>query len=296
MLSVISSGAQTYRTISGWSADVNNQLESFLNATLTYPDRKVAVFDCDGTLFGQSPYYLADEAVFEYANTHYKGKKDSLSVAKMQVIDALLNGDNVGVSYVKRRIDFLSGLTISQAEEIGRNSFKEKYRFKFYQEMKQFLGNLKEYGFEIWVLTASPEILYQGFVHENLGIPKNRILGVKSVISDGVITNELVHPVPQEEGKAKAIETFIKADPLIVGGNSRGDLEMMNTSKGIKIIVNPDDKKVYQKATPKELNGNTLKDYWKVQKAIEVFCKDTLEGTIHFTSEDWKVKVNKSHE
>ncbi len=287
--------AQTYRDVSGWDININNQLKSFLNSTLTYPDRKVAVFDCDGTLFGQSPYYLADEAVFEYANNHYKDKQDSISVVKMQVIDSLLNGDNVGVNYVKRRIDFLSGLTVKQVEGIGAHSFKEKYRFKFYQEMKEFLGNLKEYGFEVWVLTASPEILYQEFVHQNLGIPKNRILGVKSVISDGVITNELVQPVPQEEGKAKAIETFIKATPLIVGGNSRGDLEMMDTSIGIKIIVNPDNQKVYSNTIPNTLNGYTLKDYWKNQNAIEVFCKDVKDETVHFISEDWNVKVNKSH-
>lgn len=39
----------------------------------------MAVFDCDGTLFGQSPYYLADEAIYEYAKNKYALKKESLS-------------------------------------------------------------------------------------------------------------------------------------------------------------------------------------------------------------------------
>lgn len=59
--------AQTYRFIRGWSENINSRLESFLNATIVMKERKVAVFDCDGTTFGQVPYYLADEALYQYA-------------------------------------------------------------------------------------------------------------------------------------------------------------------------------------------------------------------------------------
>jgi len=294
-LGVSQTDAQTYRDVLEWDDSTNSQLESFLNSTLTYPDRKVAVFDCDGTLFGQSPYYLADEAVFSYASTHYKGENDSISLAKMAVVDSLLHGDNIGVGYVKRRIDFLSGLTVEQTETIGRHTFEDKYRFKFYKEMKQLLGNLQEYDFEVWVVTASPEVLYQGFVHDNLGIPKNRILGVKSVISNGIITDQLVYPVTQDEGKVAAIETFIKADPLFVAGNSRGDLEMMNTSMGLKVIVNPDDNKIYKGALPAALNGGTLQDYWKQQGALEVICRDRADKSEVYVSEALGVRVNQEN-
>ena len=50
--------SQTYRKIAGWSDEVNNRIESFLNTTLTMNNRKVAVFDGDGTVIGQVPYYL----------------------------------------------------------------------------------------------------------------------------------------------------------------------------------------------------------------------------------------------
>ena len=42
--------SQTYRKIAGWSDEVNNRIESFLNTTLTMNNRKVAVFDGDGTV------------------------------------------------------------------------------------------------------------------------------------------------------------------------------------------------------------------------------------------------------
>ncbi len=286
---------QDFHKISAWDEQVNMELESFLEGSRIIKERKVAVFDCDGTLLGQSPYYLADEALYSYAENHYSGKEDSLSIAKMTVIDSLLNGNNVGMDYVKRRISFLSDLTIAEVEQIGEDMFYDKYQNKFYPEMKQLLANLKEYGFEIWVVTASPEILYQRFVSENTGIPLNRIIGVKSVIHDGKVTRKLVQPVPQDGGKADAIETFIKVKPQFVAGNSRGDLEMMNESVGLKLIVNPDNSKKMSNEEVANLNGKTLKEYWKSQSAVIVTCKDISEGNYSYVSEELKLRKNTEH-
>lgn len=67
--------AQEFHQISSWEQSVNTKLESFLEGTRIIKERKVAVFDCDGTLLGQSPYYLADEALYSYAHEKYAGKK-----------------------------------------------------------------------------------------------------------------------------------------------------------------------------------------------------------------------------
>lgn len=108
--STFASTAQTYRYIKGWSKETNDRLESFLNSTVSMKERKVAAFDCDGTLFGQVPYYLADEALYDYAKKNYEGKTDARSVEKMKVVDKLLHGDNVGVEYVQSRSSFVDGI------------------------------------------------------------------------------------------------------------------------------------------------------------------------------------------
>lgn len=287
--------AQSYRNITGWTNETNQEIESFLNSTLIIKERKVAVFDCDGTLLGQSPYYLADEAIYAFAKEQYANKKDSLSKAKMAIVKKMLEGNNVGIDYVKNRIEFLSGLSPETIEAIGEASFKDKYATKFYPEMRTLLANLQAYGFEIWVLTASPEILYQKFVHENLGIPESQILGVKSVISQGKVTDQLVFPIPQDNGKAEAIQTFIKARPLFVGGNSRGDLEMMNESAGIKLIVNADNEKVEHGAHAGDMEGFTVKQYWQEHHGLLVYCNDIPEGSYSYVSEEMKIKRNKKN-
>jgi len=287
--------AQIYRPIHGWSDDINTRLEGFLNSTIIMQERKVAVFDCDGTTFGQVPHYLADEALYQYADEVLKKRNDKESAAKLAILDRMVkNGDNVGKPYVEDRVHFLAGLTQQEIEDIGYNSYRKSYKGKFYPEMKALIANLKEYGFEVWILTASPEFLYQKFVAEELGISKVNILGAKCVVKDGKTTGEIIPPIPQDDGKAHTIETFIKVRPLIVGGNSRGDMDMLNESFGLKIVVNPDDVTV-RGAEDGTMSGHTVKSYWEKEGALIVNCDDVANPNVNFHTSHWKIKENRAN-
>ncbi len=287
--------AQIFRPIKGWSNEVNEKLESFLNSTLTMNERKVSVFDCDGTTFGQVPHYLADEALYRYADQVLKNRNDKVAKEKLQILDRMVkNGNNVGKVYVEDRVHFLAGLSPTDIEMIGYNCYREAYEGKFFPEMKELIANLKEYGFEVWVLTASPEILYQKFVAEQLGIPEVNILGAKCVVKDGKTTDEIILPIPQDDGKAHTIETYIKTRPLIVGGNSRGDMDMLNESAGLKIVVNPDDKTIRGEEDG-PMNGYTVKQYWEKEGAVIVKCNDVSDSKIKFHTEVWKIRKNISN-
>ena len=259
--------AQTYREIKGWSKEINERIETFLNTTLTMNIRKVAVFDGDGTVVGQAPHYLADEALYRYADKFYKGKSDKFSKEKMAILNRMVkDGNNVGKAYVEDRAHFLAGMTPEEVANLG-------------------------YGFEVWILTASPEFLYQKFLSEELGIPEVNILGMKSVVVNGVLTNEIVLPIPQDDGKANVIPTFIKTRPLVVGGNSRGDMDMLNQSCGLKIVVNPDDKTV---RGPEDgpMNGLTVKGYWEKEGAVIVRCNDVRDPKVRFHTSEWGIREN----
>ena len=287
--------AQTFRPIKGWSQEVNERLESFLNTTLTMNERKVSVFDCDGTVFGQVPHYLADEALYQYADEVLRKRNDKEAKEKLAILDRMVkNGDNVGKIYVEDRIHFLAGLTPQEIEQMGYDCYVKSYKGKFYPEMKEFIANLKEYGFEVWILTASPELLYQKFVAEELGIPNYFVVGARSVVKDGVTTTEIIPPIPQDDGKAHTIETYIKARPLIVGGNSRGDMDMVNESFGMKIMVNPDDVTV---RGPEDgpMNGHTVKSYWEKEGIVIVKCDDVTDPNVDFHTTQWKIKENIAH-
>jgi phosphoserine phosphatase len=287
--------AQNYKFIDGWSKEINYRIERFLDSTTTLNERKVAVFDGDGTVFGQVPFYLADEALYQYADKHYKGKSDSLSKAKMEILKAMVeDGNNVGKPYVENRVHFLSGMTTEEIMDMGYQCYLRSYKGKFYPEMKILIENLKAYGFEVWILTASPEYLYQKFITIELGIPDVNVIGVKSVIIDDRLSDIIVLPIPQDDGKANTIPTFIKARPLLVGGNSRGDLDMINMSKGLKLVVNPDDVTVRGKDDG-PMSGYTVKQYWEKEGAVIVKCNDTADLTVRFHTREWGIRENIAH-
>lgn len=287
--------AQTYRHIRGWSQEINDKIESFLNGTISMKERKVSVFDCDGTVFGQVPHYLADEALYQYADEVLKKRNDKESKRRLSILNRMVeNGDNVGKVYVEDRIHFLAGLSPEEIEQMGYACYRKSYKGKFYPEMKELISNLKEYDFEVWILTASPELLYQKFVAEELGLDNIYVVGARSVVKDGKTTNEIILPIPQDDGKAHTIETFIKARPLIVGGNSRGDMDMVNESVGLKIMVNPDDVTM-RGAEDGPMAGHTVKSYWEKEGAIIVKCDDVTDPNVKFHTTEWKIKENMSH-
>ena len=122
-VSVVQLSAQTYKyqKIVGFSDETNAKLEAFLQSTISMNIRKVAVFDCDGTLFGQVPYYLAEEALYEYARRNYAGKKDAKSVEKFKLVDKMIHED--AISRERDRIKFLSGMTPEEIQRIGDDCF-----------------------------------------------------------------------------------------------------------------------------------------------------------------------------
>ncbi|WP_128331329.1 HAD family phosphatase [Apibacter sp. HY039] len=290
------SSSQAFRKINGFSKAVNERLEIFLNSTITKTDRKVAVFDCDGTLLGQAPFYLSEEAIYSYAKANFYKKEDELSKVKMNYVYELLHPKEE-YDYLQNSLNFLAGLSPKEIEQIGLHTYHEKFHGKFYPEMKQLLENLKEYGFEIWIITASTEVLYQGFINQELGIPKERIIGMKSVITaDNIVSNQLMIPYPQDNGKAEAINTYIKTQPLLVAGNSRGDMEMMNLASKIKIIVNPDNTYIENGIHSGAMKGYTVKEYWNQDPdCLEVYCNDVNDHKISYASEEFGVTPNQEH-
>ncbi len=267
--------------VDGFTPEANARLSDFLARTRTHVGRKVAVFDGDGTVVGQVPHYLADECLFAFAREHPDRKRD--------VIARMVTQSNVSLPYVQDRVHFFAGETVDDQRALGERCFRDWYRGKLFEPMRQLIGRLHANGFEVWIITASPEALYQGFLARELGLPETRVVGVKSVVRHGRLTDEIIPPVPQDDGKLAAIETFVQATPLLAGGNSRGDKEMIESSQGLRLIVNPDEL-----VAPDQTQS--MADYARAQGWLVVRIRDVAEpGFPAVTSKDFGVRQNKAH-
>ncbi|NMB74451.1 MAG: haloacid dehalogenase-like hydrolase [Myxococcales bacterium] len=269
-------------TIEGFDDAANRTLADFFARTAQHPGRKIAVFDGDGTTLGQVPHYLADECLYLHAQTHPERKPEV--IARMTPLS------NVSLPYVQDRVHYFSGMTLQELRDLGDECFRKYYATKIYPPMRELIRRLHDHGFEVWIVTASPEALYQKFLSRELSVPITRVLGVKSVIQGGVITDRIVEPVPQDEGKLQAIETFVQDRPLLVGGNSRGDKEMIEYSADLRLIVNPDE----FVAPGQEMS---MADYAKRHGFLIVRIRDVAEpGFPAVSSTVYHVRTNAPHE
>ncbi len=282
LLPALAGAEPVIRPIEGFTDAANAQLAAFLAETTDHAGRKVAVFDGDGTVLGQTPHYLADECMYTHAMAHPDRKRDLL--AHMGSIR------NVSMEYVTGRVQYLAGETVEDVREMGRQCFAEHYSDKIYAPSRALIDLLEDNGFEVWVITGSPQVLYQGFLSEQLGIPMTNIVGVHSIIRDGVITDDIVQPVTQDHGKREAIETVVQACPLFVAGNSRGDKEMIESSCGLRLIVNPDE----HVAPDQEMS---IADYAAANDWIVVRVRDVpADGFPSLSSEEFGIRINKTRE
>jgi phosphoserine phosphatase len=276
-----SSREASFKPISGFSEEANQKLADFFARTKADTGRKVAVFDGDGTVLGQAPHYLADECLYEDAQKHPDKRPE--------IIREMQGQSNVSLPYVQGRVRYLAGATLEGLREMGRECFKRLYGDKVYPPMRTLIDALKKNGFEVWIVTASPESLYQGFLSDAFGIPITNVVGVKSVVREGIVTDEIVPPVPQDKGKKEAIETFVQEPPLLVAGNSRGDKEMIEYSRDLKLIVNPDE----HVAPDQEMS---VADYAKGQGWLIVRTTDVTDPSHPWISSSaYGIKLNKEH-
>ncbi len=277
-----STNNNVYNPIKGFNEETNQQLEEFFQKTENEPGRKIAVFDGDGTVLGQTPHYLADEAMYMYALDH----PDKNPV----IFKEMITQSNVSIPYVKNRVKYIAGISLQEYRDLGENCFKKYYSNKIFEPMRNLISTLKLNNFEIWIITASPEGMYQQFLSKELKIPITHIVGIKSVIKDGIITDEIIKPIPQDHGKKWAIESFIQDVPLFVAGNSRGDKEMIEFSKGLKMIVNPDEH-IAQDQT------ESISDYAKKNGWLIVRINDVPDKNFpSISSKKFNIRINKTHE
>lgn len=277
-----SSSLSYFKNIDGFDENANSRINQLIQNSVNEKGRKIAVFDGDGTVLGQVPHYLADECMYIYAKEHPDKHPE--------IIQEMVKQSNVSLPYVQNRVKFIEGLALQDYRDLGEMCYEKYYPGKVYPQMKELISVLKKNNFEVWIVSASPEGMYQQFLSKELEIPVTNIIGVKSIIRNGIITSEIIPPVPQDHGKKEAIESFIQDRPLIVGGNSRGDKEMIEYSKGLKLIVNPDE--FVAPDQTESVADYARKNGWLILKIKDIREKEHLG----ISGKEFKIKENKSHD
>lgn len=228
------------------------------------PANRIAVFDNDGTLWGEQPLYFQLVYVIDrikvLAPKHpeWKNKEPYASILKGDIKGALAGGkpallEMVAVTH--------SGITHEEFQDSVREwlktarhpKTKRPYNEMVYQPMLEVLRYLRANGYKTYIVSGGGIDFMRVFAEQTYGIPPEQVIGsslkARYELRDGkpvVVKLPELHFNDDKEGKPVAILQHIGQRPAAAFGNSDGDFEMLEwttSGKGprLGVYVHHDD-------------------------------------------------------
>ena len=191
-----------------------------LEAKLREISPRVAVFDCDGTLWGGD----AGLGFLEWSL-----EQGIVSRSTADWIDnrhrAYRAGEVSEVQICGEMVQIYAGLREEELRRVAAQFVREFVEPLVFPEMLSIVDELRSRGTEIWAVSSSNKwIICEGV--RMFGIPEERVLSAEVAVKDGIITSVIVD-VPTDEGKAIALRRVGLPRPDAVFGNSIHDLAML---------------------------------------------------------------------
>ena len=181
---------------------------------------KVAVFDCDGTLWSGD------------AGSSFMKWTIETGLVSREVTDAIdlryrsyLRGEVSELAICGEMVQMYQGLREPEMRQAAKAFFKDMIEANIFTEMRELVTELRAGGAEIWAVSSTNDWVVEEGV-TRFGIPAERVLAARVRVRQGVVTNELID-VPTDEGKVEALLRAGVTSPDAVFGNSVHDAAML---------------------------------------------------------------------
>lgn len=192
--------------------------------SVTALNPKIAVFDCDGTLWegdsGADFFYweiergLVSPEVAQWALPRYEDYKAG------KVDEETMCGEMVSMN---------AGIPEDLLQQVAEEFFSSVVEHRIFPEMQELTRRLSGAGCELWAV-SSTNIWSIAAGVKRFGILPERVLAVTLEIEDGLATRRLIQ-VPTDEGKAVVIRKSIPGQVDVCFGNSIHDAAMLELAQ-----------------------------------------------------------------
>jgi phosphoserine phosphatase len=241
------------------------------NDKFVAPADRIAVFDNDGSLWGEQPAYF--QLYFAFNQIKTMAAVDPALAQQWQpwqhnpLYKAALNSDlKTAAGYGEKGLLELvatshSGMTSDQFEQSVSDWIStathpttgKLYTKMVYQPMLELLDHLRANDFRIYIVSGGGIDFIRPWAEEVYGIPKEHVIGSRISVAYDYIDGEPVimrKPVldfiDDKAGKPVAIHQFIGKRPILAVGNSDGDLQMLewtatNTKPSLNVYIHHTD-------------------------------------------------------
>ncbi len=209
------------------------------------PHERIAVFDNDGTLWSEQPFYFQGLFVFDRIHALAPGHpewKDTQPFKAVLEIDM----NALAASGLHGLLELVmathAGMTTEEFERSVRDwlatarhpKFNRAYTDLVFQPMLELLAFLRANEFKTFIMSGGGIEFVRTFSEERYGIPPEQVVGssiaTKYEVRDGrpvLVREPRLDFINDHEGKPVGINKFIGRRPIAAFGNSDGDLQML---------------------------------------------------------------------
>jgi phosphoglycolate phosphatase-like HAD superfamily hydrolase len=289
---------------------VRNSITEFVaRVTAKGPDyvpvpERIAVFDNDGTLWAEQPYYFqlafAFDRIKALAPQHleWKNKQPYKALLEGNVKAALATGhkgllDVMAVTHSGMTTDVFNDLVGDWTKTAQHPRFKRPYIQLVYQPMIELLEYLRANDFKTFIVSGGGIEFMRVFADQIYGIPPEQVVGSAGEVKfrrapDGTISLIKLPKVvfiDDGDGKPVGINRFIGRRPVFAFGNSDGDQAMLEyTAAGSGLRFQG---LVHHTDAEREYAYDRHSQVGKLDKALDEARK--RDWTVVDMKRDWKV-------
>lgn len=210
------------------------------------PEQRIAVFDNDGTLWTEQPYYFQLAFAFDQIKTmapkhpEWKNKQPFKGLIEDDLKSALATGQRgleqvLAVTHAGMTTDEFARSVITWTQTAKHPRFQRPYTALVYQPMLELLSYLRANGFKTFVVSGGGVEFMRPWMEKAYSIPPEQIVGSSGVVKfevgkDGrpqLIKTAKIEFIDDGSGKPVGINRFIGRKPIFAFGNSDGDLQML---------------------------------------------------------------------
>ena len=214
-------------------------------------EERIAVFDQDGTLWVEQPIYTQVIFCLERVPVVVKAKPE---LAKVEPFKTVLSGDPAKIGklslhdFEKIAVATLTGMDVEsfQAEvkawiaEARDRRWKRHFTELTYQPMQEVLTFFRANGYKTFIVTGGGQDFVRVYSERVYGVPREQVVG--SALGTKFGYDKSGKPVLTKEpklllnddhaGKPEGIHLEIGRRPRAAFGNSVGDRQMLEYTKG----------------------------------------------------------------